>query len=186
MTTWEFTLVADAGGQAGEDLVDELYGRCDDATISTRGSTVIVEFDREAETFGEAVRSAIEDVEAAALTVERLEADELVTLSDIAERIGRTVESVRQHAQGLRGHGDFPPPAARAGRRVQLWYWSDVANWAQRHAELATALAEAAAETDPRLARAYGAAIALRHSKRDLDPDERAQIEALLRDDVPA
>ena len=186
MTTWRFTLVADAGELAGEDLVDELYGRCDDATISTRGSTVILEFDREAETFGEAVRSAIEDVEATALTVERLEADELVTLSDIAERIGRTVESVRQHVQGLRGHGDFPAPAARAGQRVQLWHWSDVADWAQSHVELATALADAAAETDPHLARAYGAAVALRRCRRDLDPNERAQIEALLRDDVPA
>jgi predicted DNA-binding transcriptional regulator AlpA len=62
--------------------------------------------------------------------VRRVEPDDLVTLSEIAERMGRTRESVRLLAAGERGAGDFPPPVSHLRSRFRLWRWSDVAAWA--------------------------------------------------------
>ncbi len=53
---------------------DRLYGAgCDDASILTRDGVTMVQFDREAPTLEEAIRSAIANVECAGFVVSRVE-----------------------------------------------------------------------------------------------------------------
>lgn len=72
--TYSFTLTL-----AGEDVLTpemgdalELAG-CDDATMSSRNGTVSVAFDREAESLGDAIGSAVKNVESAGYRVAKVE-----------------------------------------------------------------------------------------------------------------
>jgi hypothetical protein len=75
-----------------------------------------------------ATREAIERVENE-LSIRILEIErDLVTLSDIAERVGRSREGIRLLAEGKRGSGGFPVPVASPGG-VRVWDWADVNEW---------------------------------------------------------
>jgi hypothetical protein len=50
----------------------------------------------------------------------------LVSVSDIAQRIGRTRESVQLLVDGKRGPGRFPPPIGVVGDGIRVWPWSVV------------------------------------------------------------
>lgn len=93
-------------------------------------STVV--FEREAPSFKEALFSALREVRAAGLVVRRVEPDDLVTQAEIAERLGRSSESVRLLSSGRRGNRSFPQPVVRTTIRGSLWRWSEVAVWARR------------------------------------------------------
>lgn len=64
----------------------------------------------------------------AGVTVERIEPDPLVSLSDIAERAGFTRQAVSLYAKAERGKG-FPRPVARVTTPTPLWNWLEVAEW---------------------------------------------------------
>ncbi|WP_344823981.1 hypothetical protein [Actinocorallia longicatena] len=66
----------------------------------------------------------ITEATAPGLAVRRAEADPLLAMREIADRVGRTVESVRLAITGQRGPGGFPPPETH-----RLWRWSHVAAW---------------------------------------------------------
>ena len=107
-----------------DDQLDLLFdaGCCDDGLPGTTDGDGVISFDREAETLVAAVTSAITQAESVpGVIVTRVSPDELVTAKEIAERWGRSRESVRMLSAGRRGPGDFPAPAARAGRRSPLW-----------------------------------------------------------------
>jgi hypothetical protein len=116
-----------------------------------------VTFGRAGRDAKDAVRSAIVDVEGAIPTarVVRID-DDLVNASDIAERIDRTPESVRQLASGSRGVGGFPNPVGVVGSGVKVWRWADVQQWLapQGLADAETTLpAQLVAEVNAELAR---------------------------------
>lgn len=151
MNTYNFTLILDGPNVLDDEgALDRLYDNgSDDASIGQRamGSNYeespvqIAEFDREDETFSSAVISAIRDVERAGvgLTVHRVEPDDLVTASVIADRTDRTRESVRLLISGDRGPGGFPAPLAWVDAKTRLWRWSDVERWfAERLGETPT------------------------------------------------
>lgn len=117
-------------GTLTEALIDALFeAGCDDATISQKGDLIFAAFDREASSMLDAVISAISDVESVdGLEVLHVDPDELVWASEIAERVGRTRQSVDQLIKGQRGPGGFPPPASHATRNP-LWRWSEVETW---------------------------------------------------------
>ena len=78
MTTYGFTFVLSAATSAddSERVADALYdGRCDDCAVHTEGPTVLVSFDREADSFAAAVASALADLRAEDLAVARIEID---------------------------------------------------------------------------------------------------------------
>lgn len=173
MPEYEFTLVIH--GALDEAAVDALFeAGCDDATVGEVDGVGYTDFVRGAASFGEALRSAIEQVESVpGLTVARVEPDDLVTLSEIAQRLGRSRESVRLLAAGERGLGDFPPPVSHLKARTRLWRWSEVAAWAKRHDQpidlgAATAIA------------AINAALTLRKTLGDLAPTERKLVTSLV------
>ena len=103
MAEYEFTLVIH-GPVEDEEVIEALFERgCDDATFGTVDGVGYAEFHRAAPTLGDAVFSAIKDVESVSgLTALRVEPDDLVTASEIAERLGRTRESVRLLVAGER------------------------------------------------------------------------------------
>lgn len=102
---------------------------CDDATFSSKGALTFADFTREAPTMLAAVISAIGAVETVDdLEVLHVDPDEMVWASEIAERTGRTRQSVDQLIKGQRGPGEFPVPATHATRNP-LWRWSEVETW---------------------------------------------------------
>jgi hypothetical protein len=126
----EFTLILSGVSEISDDLENAVFeAGCDDALLASRGGVVFLEFGRAAPTFREAVLSAVRDVRRAGYAVARVEPDDLVTLAEIARRVGRTRESVRQQALGLRGPGGFPPPVASVKGTSPLWRWAEVAPW---------------------------------------------------------
>jgi hypothetical protein len=129
MSEHSFTLIIDGDV---DQYLDALYeAGCNDATFGTVDNVHYADFDRQAPMLVEAVAEAIDAIESAGdLRVVRIEPDDLVTASEITERMGRTRESVRLLIAGKRGAGDFPPPVSHLRSRHRLWCWSDVATWA--------------------------------------------------------
>lgn len=137
-TVHSFRLNVAGADVMSNQAIDALFeAGCDDATFGRDAGVQYGEFHREAPSLEDAVLSAIRDVElVSGLQVIRVEPDEMVGVSEIAARVGRTRESIRQLARGLRGPGDFPPPALLLNRARPVWHWTDVAGWfLQRYSE---------------------------------------------------
>jgi hypothetical protein len=142
VTSHPFTLVLESPQELTSEFEDAVFeAGCDDAALRRRGPTLYLEFHREAPSFREAVLSAIRDVHSVpGARVARVEPDELVTASEIADRIGRTRESIRLLVEGARGPGGFPTAVSGASeRRIRFWRWSEVADWLEDHS-IATGL----------------------------------------------
>jgi hypothetical protein len=84
-------------------------------------------FNRRAGSFIDAVLDALAEVIKLGFEPVAVE-DELVSISDIAARAGRSRQSVSMLVNGQRGLGNFPRPAA-GNVRSPLWHWADVAAW---------------------------------------------------------
>jgi predicted DNA-binding transcriptional regulator AlpA len=63
----------------------------------------------------------------------RIDVDDLVTATDIAERLG--VKRAQVVHDWRRRHPDFPAPLVTRPR-VLLWAWKDVKAWARRTGRL--------------------------------------------------
>ena len=131
MAVWDFTLIVEGRDIASEEVFDALWeAGCDDALIGQTNGVQYLDFDRDAETIEEAVASAVADAERVpGLQVVRFVDSDLVGMSEIAERCGRTRESVRLLVTGARGPGQFPPPVNDPRRPHRLWRWSEVERW---------------------------------------------------------
>lgn len=138
MALYNFTLTLSGVTYGTEGLEDALYeSGCDDALICAYGSSVYVEFDREAESLDEAIESAIDNIESAGIgAVVKSVDSSLVGLSDIAELTGLTRQAIALFKDGARGKGDFPCPVQRIKGQSPLWDWADVALWLQNNDRL--------------------------------------------------
>lgn len=169
MTGHEFTIVASGLNAEAGDFEDRLFeAGCDDATIALQKGAIILEFNRKAVSFPEAVASACRDVVSAGATVERVEPDHLVSLSDIADRAGLTRQAAALYSVGERGVG-FPHPIARVTSKTPLWDWSEVAEWLHAHGRL-----DQCAVQEARVVRAANLALGHRHA---LPSDFAARLE---------
>lgn len=129
MREFEFSIVASGLDRTEDGFESRFYDHgCDDATVSFQKGHIILDFAREADTFEAAIESAIQDVRAAGATVNRVEPDPLVSLSDIALRTGMSKAAISNYAQEKRGYG-FPSPVCRVTSTTPLWSWSAVAEW---------------------------------------------------------
>ena len=132
MAEYEFIVVATGLDPEAEDFADRFFAAgCDDATIAFQRGAIVLDFAREAKSFEQAVVSAMRDVRKAGATVERVEPDSLVSLSDIAARSGLTKAAISLYATGQRGAG-FPPPVSRVTSESPLWDWVEVISWMAR------------------------------------------------------
>jgi hypothetical protein len=132
----DFTLVLTGISDVAPEVEDALFeAGCDDATLGVRCGRAYLTFSRAAPTLKDAIFSAIGDVRRANIGCDVLRVDDcsVVTQSDIARRIGRTRQLIRQYVTGERGPGGFPPPACHVSDNSPLWYWCEVAHWLWQH-----------------------------------------------------
>jgi hypothetical protein len=74
--TYSFTLILSGVTAITLDMADALFeAGCDDATPASCDGVVTVDFDRGAESLGDAIASAVMDIERAGYTVARVEID---------------------------------------------------------------------------------------------------------------
>jgi len=128
----DFALIVDGVGELTQRVEDALFNAgCDDATLSIQYGLLYLEFSRSAKSLEEAIISAINDVRNADIGAEVLRVDEcnLVTMSEIARRIGRSRQLVHQYMIGKRGPGGFPPPECHLTDHAPLWAWCAVSYW---------------------------------------------------------
>lgn len=142
MTTHVFTVVLDR--QPTDDELEALLeAGCDDAAFAVARGVPVATFDREAPTLADAIVSAIRAIESTGLAPLRIVDEDLLTLADIADRIGQSRESVRRYATGERGPGAFPPPANHGRDGAMFYRWSEVAPWLRDRLGLDVADADA-------------------------------------------
>ncbi|WP_234789512.1 hypothetical protein [Mycolicibacterium conceptionense] len=122
---YEFTLVVDRDPTEHADQLFEIAeGRL---TPEGGAGDNLVHAYGEATSFPAAVIQAIREVESVGLSVVGIASDDLVSLRDISDRLGRTYESVRLIAAGKRGPGDFPAPMSTG--QWALYSWAEVSAW---------------------------------------------------------
>jgi hypothetical protein len=72
-----FTLVLSGASEITEEVADALFeAGCDDASPASCNGVVSVDFDREAESLGDAIGSAVKAVERAGYAVARVDVEE--------------------------------------------------------------------------------------------------------------
>jgi predicted DNA-binding transcriptional regulator AlpA len=136
MKTFEFSIIASGLDPEAEDFADRFFeAGCDDATISFQKGHIILDFAREAASISNAISSAVKNVREAGASVDRVEPDPLVSLSDMAARTGMSRAAMTQYSKGQRGK-DFPAPVARVTSDSPLWEWSTVAKWLFRNQKI--------------------------------------------------
>lgn len=131
----EFTLILSGFDQLTDEIEDAVVKGCPDALgLGIRNCVPHIAFFVDDDSLLDAVTAAIRQVENLGIgTVQRVEPDELVGLSDIGRRIGMTREAVRLYANGERGPGGFPQPIATPSRNARVWKWHDVVAWFAEH-----------------------------------------------------
>ena len=175
MTTFSFTLIVEGVEMDDPQVFNALYeAGCDDATIGITNGIPVMDFDRVAASFNEAILSAIADAESVdGLRVVRIADLDLVSMSEIAVRVGRSRECVRLWVLGKRGPGGFPAPLNSPHDRYRFWRWSDVEGW------LRGVLGGEPWSSQDHLRAAINAALELRHHFRQLGPQDRPDLRAL-------
>ncbi|MEX1008034.1 MAG: XRE family transcriptional regulator [Acidimicrobiia bacterium] len=127
MKTYTFRLVV--ADRIDDDGANRLFeAGVEDGVPESGPQGHSIGFDRESSSLQEAILSAIAEVESAGFDVLRVEPDEVVSAADIAERTGRSRQSVSSLINGTRGPGGWPRPVA-GNVRSPLWRWSDVGSW---------------------------------------------------------
>jgi hypothetical protein len=184
-TAYEFELVLRTDYDE-DNFLDEIADRlieagCDDAVFSVEYGSPRAAFERKSPSFVNAVLSALADVESVAgVRVERIEREELLSVSAIAQRIGRSRQNVQQWVDGQRGPGHFPAQATWVtGARV--YPWVDVRRWL-----IDSGLVDSApeGETDELIAALNGALAAHHHAQHLTDRAEKQALHAFLGRDL--
>lgn len=136
MKTFEFTIIATGLDPQADDFESRFYeAGCDDALVSFQKGHILVDFSREAESLEAAIAFAVQACRDAGATVEHVEPDPLVSLTDIAARSDLTKAAISNYTKGSRQEG-FPAPVARVTTPSPLWDWADVSVWLYRHDRL--------------------------------------------------
>ncbi len=132
---FDFTFVVDSDPHSDgfEDVFIE--AGCDDATFVLLRGAAAISFDRDANTYKDAVFSAYKQIISTGAQIVRFEPDFLVSASDIAERSGLTRAAVSLFTKGERRDG-FPIPHARLNSANPLWDWVSVSEWLVKHKDL--------------------------------------------------
>lgn len=176
MPLHEFTMIVEGPDLQDDGVINALYeAGCDDGLIGRTDSTQYLDFGREADTFEEAVFSAIADVESVAgVRVVRLADIGLLSMSDIAARTGRTRESVRLLIAGKRGPGGFPPPVTDPRRRNRMWWSDEVYFW------FSESLGEQVEHWDSQVLAAVNAGLEFRRRLLGVGAPHRGRLKSLV------
>jgi hypothetical protein len=129
MNTYTVSVVVD-NVELTDDTLDALFAGIEDAVPSSMNGIVKVTAPIPAADDYAASLRLIDLIHASlpqAIPV-RLDQD-LVSITDIAERSGRTRESIRLFVEAKRGPGHFPPPIGIVGNAIRVWPWNSVLDW---------------------------------------------------------
>lgn len=132
MTVYDLTLRLDVIGYLTEEQQDALYEATGgDVGIEDGPRGIFLSLEREALSLSAAITSAVRDVErrVPGLRVIGIGQEDGVTLADIAQRTGRSCESVRLYAAGKRGPTGFPAPDWTSPGGQRFYSWAEVASW---------------------------------------------------------
>lgn len=136
MKTFEFTIIASGLDPEADDFETRFFeAGCDDAAVAFQNGHILLDFAREALSLTEAIVTAVANAAAAGATIERVEPDPLVSLSDMATRSGLGRAAMSNYYKGHRLEG-FPAPKARVTTASPLWDWAEVAEWLFRHGRI--------------------------------------------------
>jgi hypothetical protein len=76
LKTYRFTVVLSGATEVTEGIADALYeAGCDDAGVGSCDGVLTVDFDRDAESLGDAIGSAVKDVTRAGFAVARIDVE---------------------------------------------------------------------------------------------------------------
>jgi hypothetical protein len=79
---YDFTFTLTGEHEFTPELADALYeAGCDDASVRSEEPTVYLDFHRQAESLGDAIGSAVKNVQAAGYAVARIDVEEEATAS---------------------------------------------------------------------------------------------------------
>ena len=183
MPTFNFSLIVEGADLQSAEAQDALFeAGCDDATFGVVDGVQYAEFAREAGSYGQALTSALAAIRDAVpgARVIHVEPDELVTMSEIAERLGRSRESIRLLVSGERGSGDFPHPVSHVRTRNRLWPWPEVLRWfATRYEDEFGAVLVRVPE-DPSITAMVNGFITYRRYFGNINEEERRQLEEAI------
>ena len=131
MPIYEFTLVVE--GLTVDDPHHHTRlssaGAPDAIVLQSDGATYAA-FTRDAECASEGVRRAITEIHRAYPSARVLGLDQdLVSVTDIAQRIGVTRQAIGHYVAGTRGPGGFPRPDGVVGNGQRIWRWALVHEW---------------------------------------------------------
>lgn len=135
MKTHDFALVAISLKELDADCVCDLANQLfevgvEDCTVGSSGKNIILEFDREADSYQDAVLSAIQEVKTIrGIEIKSLDAGQFVGLSDAAEMSNLTRAALSSFSKGTRGDGSFPTPYLRVSSKSPLYDWGEIADW---------------------------------------------------------
>ena len=117
-------------GGLGHDSHGAILSALAEVALSEKSAVTTVRAKIRAPGPAAAVSQLVERVTKAVHFAVPLRVDQdLVSVSDIARRAGRTRESVRLLVDGERGPGGFPPPLGIVGEGIRVWPWSVVLEW---------------------------------------------------------
>jgi hypothetical protein len=132
MQSYELALVVDrepADEQTAE-LSPEVLDEAGLVGFEIQAGAVLAHVVQEAPSLVDAIVQAVHAVESLGhlgLQVVGVHCEDLVSLRDISQRIGRSYESVRLLAAGRRGPGGFPAPLSTG--QWALYSWAEVSAW---------------------------------------------------------
>lgn len=128
MNNYDFTFIVDADPHS-DDFEDKFIDAgCDDATFLLVRGAAAISFDRDADSYKEAVLSAFDQILSTGSNVLRFEPDFLVSQKEIAERSGLTRSAIGLYCKGERLQG-FPSPECKVTSPQPLWDWVTVSEW---------------------------------------------------------
>lgn len=180
MPNYNFTLIVEGTDLQTDEAQNALFeSGCDDATFGVVDGVQFAEFDREAGSYAQALTSAIATIQRTikGARVIHVEPDELVTMSEIADRLDRSRESIRLLIAGERGPGDFPAPVSHVRTRNRLWRWPDVLRWFATRYEDEFGDVLINVPENPHVTAMMNALLTYRRYEESVDEAERRQLE---------
>lgn len=145
MSIYHFTIVVRDASSNLADLEDQFFEvGCDNALLCEYNGTIYLEFDREADSALQAVRSALDSIRSLGFKDLIVEEQGFSTLSEMAERTGISRQALSLYAQNKRGNGNFPKPMYGLASKSAMYLWSEVATWLFQQGKLDKAQYEVA------------------------------------------
>ncbi len=129
-----FTLAVDAVDLSSEEVVEALISGDFEVYPAVIDGKSLLTYRLFAENSYDAVLDAVGHLQSllSDAVARRIEPD-LVSVSDIASRLGRPRESIRAWVIGTRGPGGFPSALALIGGGIRVWDWPSVNEWLKQH-----------------------------------------------------